>query len=84
MNPTNLNVLNLVDEKLEDKKLKTNHSDLSTDKSRDRFLTEFGKATLQDRYLLPNESFQDMFMRVAECYSDNDLHAQRIYDYISK
>ena len=29
MNPTNLNVLNLVDEKLEDKKLKTNHSDLS-------------------------------------------------------
>ena len=34
MNPTNLNVLNLVDEKLEDKKLKTNHSDLSTDKSR--------------------------------------------------
>ncbi len=84
MNPTNLNVLNLVDDKLEDKKLKTNHSDLSVDKSRDRFLTEFGKATLQDRYLLPNESFQDMFMRVAKCYSDNDLHAQRIYDYISK
>ena len=84
MNPTNLNVLNLVDEKLEDKKLKTNHSDHSTDKSRDRFLTEFGKATLQDRYLLPNESFQDMFMRVAQCYSDNDQHAQRIYDYISK
>ena len=25
-----------------------------------------------------------MFMRVAKCYSDNDAHAQRIYDYISK
>ena len=23
-------------------------------------------------------------MRVAKCYSDNDAHAQRIYDYISK
>ena len=25
-----------------------------------------------------------MFMRVAKCYSDDDAHAQRIYDYISK
>ena len=25
-----------------------------------------------------------MFMRVAQSYSDNEEHAQRIYDYISK
>ena len=57
---------------------------LKIDYNRDRNITDFGKATLIDRYLLPGEKFQDMFMRVAKCYSDNDSHAQRIYDYISK
>jgi len=52
--------------------------------SRDSLLTDFGKATLSDRYLLPNEKFQDMFVRVAKKYSDNYEHAQRIYDYMSK
>ena len=59
------------------KKLKINYS-------RDNNLTEFGKSTLIDRYLLPGEKFQDMFMRVARNFSDDDDHAQRIYDYISK
>lgn len=54
------------------------------DHSRDALLTEFGKATLIDRYLMPGESFQDMFARVAAFYSDDDEHAQRIYDYISQ
>ncbi len=54
------------------------------DRTRDASLTEFGKATLQDRYLLPDEGFQDLFARVAIWYSDNSDHAQRIYDYISK
>ena len=36
-----------------------------TDSSRDALLTEFGKDTLQDRYLLPGESYQDLFARVA-------------------
>jgi ribonucleoside-diphosphate reductase alpha chain len=54
------------------------------DRSRDSYLTEFGKATLQDRYLLPGESFQDLFARVAMFYSDDSAHAQRLYDYISK
>jgi ribonucleoside-diphosphate reductase alpha chain len=54
------------------------------DRSRDALLTDFGKATLEDRYLLPNESYQDMFARVAKAYSDDIHHAQRIYDYISK
>src|SRR5689334_9712698 len=30
-----------------------------TDPSRDALLTNFGRATLQDRYLLPGESIQD-------------------------
>ena len=54
------------------------------DRSRDALLTDFGKATLEDRYLLPGESYQDMFARVAKAYSDDIDHAQRIYDYISR
>lgn len=52
--------------------------------SRDALLTNFGKATLTDRYLMEGESFQDLFGRVAKSYSYDDAHAQRIYDYISK
>ncbi|HYD72037.1 MAG TPA: ribonucleotide reductase N-terminal alpha domain-containing protein, partial [Candidatus Binatia bacterium] len=55
-----------------------------TDPSRDALLTDFGKTTLEDRYLLPGESFQDMFARVATAFADDIEHAQRIYDYISK
>jgi ribonucleoside-diphosphate reductase alpha chain len=54
------------------------------DKSRDALLTDFGRATLDDRYLLPGESYQDLFARVASYYGDNAAHAQRLYDYISK
>jgi len=53
-------------------------------RSRDALLTKFGKATLTDRYLLPGESFQDLFARVAMHYADNSAHAQRLYDYISQ
>ena len=49
----------------------------------DSNLTDFGKATLLDRYLGQNESFQDLFARVASTYADDNLHAQRIYNYIS-
>ena len=37
-----------------------------------------------DRYLLEEESFQDLFARVAAYYADDIDHAQRLYDYISK
>ena len=84
MNQSNANILDLAAQKLENKEPKQNPSQLQTESSRDKFLTDFGKATLIDRYLLPGEKFQDMFMRVAKCYSDNDSHAQRIYEYISK
>ncbi|URD60430.1 ribonucleoside-diphosphate reductase subunit alpha [Sphingomonas sp. KRR8] len=57
---------------------------VTTDSSRDALLTEFGKETLKDRYLLPGESYQDLFARVAAAYADDAAHAQRIYDYISK
>ncbi len=57
--------------------------DIQIDRTRDDNLTEFGKATLEDRYLLPGESYQDLFARVACAYSDDGEHAQRIYDYIS-
>jgi ribonucleoside-diphosphate reductase alpha chain len=58
--------------------------DIVTDESRDALLTEFGKDTLQDRYLLPGENYQDLFARVASAYADDQDHAQRLYDYISK
>jgi len=56
---------------------------IKIDRARDSNLTEFGKATLSDRYLGVNESYQDLFARVASYYADNNLHAQRIYNYIS-
>ena len=59
-------------------------SDLKLDRSRDDLLTGFGKATLTDRYLMPGESYQDMFARVACAYADDIDHAQRLYDAISK
>jgi ribonucleoside-diphosphate reductase alpha chain len=58
--------------------------DVVTDPARDALLTEFGKETLQDRYLLPGESYQDLFARVAAAYADDQAHAQRLYDYISR
>ncbi|MBJ7445403.1 MAG: ribonucleotide-diphosphate reductase subunit alpha, partial [Sphingobium sp.] len=58
--------------------------DVVTDPSRDALLTEFGKDTLNDRYLLPGESYQDLFARVAAAYADDQGHAQRVYDYISR
>ena len=57
---------------------------IELDASRDDLLTDFGKETLNDRYLLPGESYQDLFARVADAYADDQEHAQRLYDYISK
>ena len=56
---------------------------VKTDSERDVNLTDFGKAVLEDRYLLPDESYQDLFARVASTYGDDDEHAQRIYSYMS-
>ena len=58
--------------------------DLTLDRSRDALLTSFGKATLNDRYLLEGESYQDMFARVSCAFADDIEHAQRLYDAMSR
>lgn len=59
-------------------------TDIRLEPQRGSLLTPFGLATLQDRYLLPGEDPQDLFARVAKTYADDDAHAQRLYDYMSK
>lgn len=54
------------------------------DRGRDALLTEFGKAVLDDRYLLPDEGYQDLFARVSSYYGDDSAHAQRLYNYMSR
>jgi ribonucleoside-diphosphate reductase alpha chain len=53
--------------------------------NRDKYLSEFSIKTLNDRYLLKDEtSPQDAFARAAKAFSDDDDHAQRLYNYASK
>ena len=81
---TSVKVLPLERQKEVKENYESEKSFTKLDYKRDKYLTDFGKATLIDRYLLPGEKFQDMFWRVAKNYSDNQEHAKRIYDYISK
>lgn len=60
------------------------HYAVRVNRSRDALLTDFGRATLDNRYLLPGEHYQDLFGRVASYYGADAEHAQRIYDYISR
>ncbi|MEM6338850.1 MAG: ribonucleoside-diphosphate reductase subunit alpha [Pseudomonadota bacterium] len=57
---------------------------IKIDRSRDSNLTDFGKAVLKDRYLLEGEDYQDLFARVSSYYADNQKHADKMYDYMSK
>ncbi|MXP26277.1 ribonucleoside-diphosphate reductase subunit alpha [Altererythrobacter indicus] len=70
--------------KTDSKSINPRRFNVQVDRSRDALLTDFGKETLIDRYLLPGEEFQDLFARVADAYADDAEHAQRIYDYISR
>lgn len=72
------------EEELTSKSIRPQLHPIEKDDSRDALLTEFGQETLKDRYLLPDESYQDLFVRVASAYADDAEHAQRIYDYISR
>lgn len=54
------------------------------DESRNANLTPFARGTLDDRYLLPDETYQGMFARVSAAYADDEEHAQRLYDYMSQ
>jgi ribonucleoside-diphosphate reductase alpha chain len=67
-----------------DVKSKVAASDILLDSTRDSLLTDFGKATLDDRYLLDGENYQQMFARVSSAYADDLAHAQRLYDYMSQ
>jgi ribonucleoside-diphosphate reductase alpha chain len=57
--------------------------EVKIDHKKDDKLSNFGKAVLKDRYLMPEESYQDLFARVAAYYADDQAHATRLYDYIS-
>lgn len=52
--------------------------------ARDALLTDYSIKTLEDRYLMPGEKPQDLFARVASYFADDEEHAQRLYDYMSK
>ncbi|OUJ01048.1 ribonucleoside-diphosphate reductase subunit alpha [Acetobacter cibinongensis] len=71
-------------EQLEDMVQLPGHYQVRVNRKRDALLTPFGKATLDNRYLLPDESYQDLFGRVASYYGADAGHAQRIYDYMSQ
>ncbi|CDG33777.1 ribonucleotide-diphosphate reductase subunit alpha [Parasaccharibacter sp. TMW2.1882] len=60
------------------------HPPVRTTPERDERLTDFGRATLDDRYLLEGETYQGLFARVASRYGADEGHAQRIYDYMSQ
>lgn len=47
-------------------------------------LNKYSKKFLEDRYLLKNETPSDLFVRVAKNYSNDEHHAQRLYDYMEK
>ena len=58
---------------------------MKIDYRRDRYLSEFGVKTLQDRYMVAGEkSPQDAFARAAKAFADDDAHAQRLYNYASQ
>jgi len=55
------------------------------DFSKDKLLDAFAHATLKDRYMVGDEtSPQEAFARAAMAFADDDDHAQRLYDYVSK
>jgi ribonucleoside-diphosphate reductase alpha chain len=58
---------------------------IKIDFSKDKLLDDFAHATLKDRYMVGDEtSPQEAFARAAMAFADDDDHAQRLYDYVSK
>ena len=58
---------------------------IKIDYSRDKLFDEFSLRTLEDRYMVADEtSPQQAFARAAKVFSDDDDHAQRLYEYVSK
>jgi ribonucleoside-diphosphate reductase alpha chain len=62
-----------------------NPNEVAIDLGRDDRLTRHAVETLQDRYLVGQEtSPQEGFARAAAAFADDQDHANRIYDYVSK
>ena len=58
---------------------------IEIDYSKDSLLDEFSLRSLQERYMIPGEtSPQEAFARAAQAFADDEAHAQRLYDYVSK
>ena len=58
---------------------------LEIDYSKDSLLDEFSLRTLEERYMVGDEkSPQEAFARAAQAFADDEAHAQRLYDYVSK
>lgn len=72
------------DDRFEEGKHKAVLEKCKIDLERNKLLTDFGKETLDDRYLLAGENYQDMFARVSCAFADDQDHAQRLYDYMSQ
>jgi ribonucleoside-diphosphate reductase alpha chain len=60
-------------------------TEVTIDLGRDALLAPHALETLQDRYLVADEtSPQQAFARAAAAFADDAAHAQRLYDYASK
>ena len=58
---------------------------IEIDYSKDSLLDEFSLRTLEERYMVGDEkSPQEAFARAAIAFADDEAHAQRLYDYVSK
>ena len=58
---------------------------ITIDLKNDELLDHFASRTVRKEYLLPNEtSAQEAFARACCAFADNDAHAQRLYNYITK
>ena len=58
---------------------------IKIDYSKDKLFDEFSMRTLEDRYMVADEtSPQQAFARAAKIFSDDDDHAQRLYNYVSQ
>lgn len=78
INPTNPNTDNV-------KELPKKVGDVTIDYSRDELLTDLGKRTLRQGYMLTDEqSPQECFARASNAWGSNPSHRQRLYDYASK
>ena len=57
---------------------------IKIDETRDALLSELSKLMLRKSYMkMDFKNFQELFATVSTAYSDNEAHAQRLYDYMS-